>query len=297
MRQLKAYLQLARPNQYVKNGFVWFPLFFGHKLLDSQALWNTWWAFLAFCLAASSVYILNDLKDVEEDRRHPVKKYRPLASGLLRPAQAVVFMILLLVISLVIIVTLLPPEFLFIVGAYLLLNILYTFFLKHLAIIDIVCIGIGFVLRIFAGGLAADIRVSHWIVLMTFLLALFLALSKRRDDLLLEACGHNPRKCLNGYNLEFVSSSMVIMASVVIMAYILYTVSPEIIVKHGTNQLYLTSVWVIIGLLRYLQITLVEQRSGSPTLILLKDSFLLAVIILWILTFYLMLYAGLGAKT
>jgi 4-hydroxybenzoate polyprenyltransferase len=297
MRQLKAFLQIARPHQYVKNGFVWFPLFFGHKLLDLQAVVQTFWAFLGFCLVASSVYILNDIKDVEEDRRHPVKKYRPLASGTLRPGQAVAFMIFLLVLSLIIAVTLLPQEFLFILGAYLLLNILYTFFLKHLAIIDIVCIGIGFVLRIFAGGLAADIRVSHWIVLMTFLLALFLALSKRRDDLLLEACGHNPRKCLNGYNLEFVSLSMVVMVSVVIMAYILYTVSPEIIEKHRTNQLYLTSFWVIIGLLRYLQITFVEQRSGSPTLILLKDYFLLAVIILWILTFYLMLYYGLGAKT
>jgi decaprenyl-phosphate phosphoribosyltransferase len=290
MRQLKAYFQIARPNQYVKNGFVWFPLFFGHKLLDPHALVNTWWAFLGFCLIASSVYILNDLQDVEEDRRHPVKKNRPLASGLLRPGHAVSLMILLLVICVVVVVTFLPREFLLILGAYLVLNILYTFFLKHFAIIDIICIGIGFVLRIFAGGLAADIRVSHWIVLMTFLLALFLALSKRRDDLLLEACGYNPRKCLNGYNLEFVSLSMVIMSSVVIMAYILYTTSPEIIEKHGTNQLYLTSLWVIIGLLRYLQITFVEQRSGSPTLILLKDYFMLAVVTLWFVTFYLMLY-------
>jgi decaprenyl-phosphate phosphoribosyltransferase len=290
MRQLKAYFQIARPNQYVKNGFVWFPLFFGHKLLDPHALVNTWWAFLGFCLIASSVYILNDLQDVEEDRRHPVKKNRPLASGLLRPGHAVSLMILLLVICVVVVVTFLPREFLLILGAYLVLNILYTFFLKHFAIIDIICIGIGFVLRIFAGGLAADIRVSHWIVLMTFLLALFLALSKRRDDLLLEACGYNPRKCLNGYNLEFVSLSMVIMSSVVIMAYILYTTSPEIIEKHGTNQLYLTSLWVSIGLLRYLQITFVEQRSGSPTLILLKDYFMLAVVTLWFVTFYLMLY-------
>jgi 4-hydroxybenzoate polyprenyltransferase len=290
MRQLKAYFQITRPNQFVKNGFVWFPLFFGHKLLDPHALVNTWWAFLGFCLIASSVYILNDLQDVEEDRRHPVKKNRPLASGLLRPGHAVSLMIFLLVICVVVVVTFLPREFLLILGAYLVLNILYTFFLKHFAIIDIICIGIGFVLRIFAGGLAADIRVSHWIVLMTFLLALFLALSKRRDDLLLEACGYNPRKCLNGYNLEFVSLSMVIMSSVVIMAYILYTTSPEIIEKHGTNQLYLTSLWVIIGLLRYLQITFVEQRSGSPTLILLKDYFMLAVVTLWVVTFYLMLY-------
>jgi decaprenyl-phosphate phosphoribosyltransferase len=290
MRRLQAYLQIARPHQYVKNGFVWLPLFFGHKLMDPQALAQTLWAFVAFCLAASCVYILNDLKDVNEDRLHPVKKHRPLASGLLTPAQAITFLLLLLIFPFLIALTFLPPPFLYVLGAYVALNVGYSLLLKHIAIVDIVCIGIGFVLRIFAGGIAADVHISHWIVIMTFLLALFLALSKRQDDLLLEGCGHNPRKCLNGYSAEFVSSSMVVMASVIIVSYILYTVSPEVIERHGTDQLYLTGFWVIVGLLRYLQITFVERRSGSPTLILLRDYFLQIVIIAWILSFYFLFY-------
>jgi 4-hydroxybenzoate polyprenyltransferase len=183
-----------------------------------------------------------------------------------------------------------PPAFLLIISIYLLINIAYSFFLKHIAIIDIVCIAAGFVLRIFAGGVSANIDNSHWIVIMTFLLAIFLALAKRRDDILLAANGNDTRKNIKGYNLEFVSSGMMVMASVIIVSYILYTVSPEVTAKHGTNQLYLTSFWVIIGILRYMQITLVEERSGSPTMLLLKDIFLQTVVILWILNSYIIIY-------
>jgi len=129
---------------------------------------------------------------------------------------------------------------------------------------------------------------------MTFLLALFLALSKRRDDLILAAQGHNCRKSLDGYNLEFVSLSMGFMASVILVSYILYTVSPEVVSKYETRQLYLTAFWVVLGLLRYMQITFVREGSGSPTLVLLKDGFLQTVLLLWIGSFYLLLY-GIGA--
>ena len=160
------------------------------------------------------------------------------------------------------------------------------------AIVDIVCIAIGFVLRIFAGGLAIDVPISHWLVLMIFLLAVFLALSKRRDDLLLTTSGHKTRRSLDGYNLEFVNYAMVVMTSVVIVCYVLYAVSPEVIDKHGTDQLYLTTLWVIAGLLRYMQITFVEQKSGSPTRIVLKDYFLQAVIVAWIIHIYFILYVN-----
>ncbi|OGP75608.1 MAG: prenyltransferase [Deltaproteobacteria bacterium RBG_13_58_19] len=290
MRFFKPYLQLARPHQYFKNAFVWLPLFFGYKLLDSQAIWLTFWTFLAFCLAASSVYVFNDLKDISEDRQHPVKSCRPLASGAIKPSQAVIFLAILLLLALALVAAFLPPLIFLIMGAYLVLNTVYSLFLKHLAIIDVFCIALGFVLRIFAGGLAAKVPVSHWLVIMTFLLALFLALAKRRDDLLLLAEGHNTRKSLDGYSLEFIQTSMAIMAAVIIVSYILYTVSPETISKHGTDQLYLTSFWVIVGLLRYLQITLVEGRSGSPTEILIKDHLLQAIIVLWLLCFFLPFY-------
>jgi hypothetical protein len=141
-----------------------------------------------------------------------------------------------------------------------------------------------------AGGEVAEVPISHWIITMTFLLALFLAFAKRRDDCLMSAAGRNTRKCSDSYSLEFVSTSMAVMASVIIVAYLLYTVSPETIQKHGTDQLYLTGVWVIIGLLRYLQITFVEERSGSPTKVFLQDYFLQIVILLWIASFFLLFH-------
>lgn len=290
MDKLRALAQLARPPQYLKNGFIFLPLFFGHRLHDLNAVWAAWWAFVAFCLAASSVYAVNDIHDIHEDREHPAKKFRPLAAGVLSKSEAGLFALVLVALSLAVSLTFLGPVFLLPLGAYLLLNLVYSYGLKHLAIIDVFCIALGFVLRIFAGGLAADVWISHWLVLMTFLLALFLALAKRRDDLLLAAHGHNVRRNLDNYNLEFVSLSMVLMAAVIIVSYILYTVSPEVVSKHRTNNLYLTSIWVVMGLLRYMQITFVEQRSGSPTLILLKDSFLRVIILLWLLSFYLLFY-------
>ncbi len=290
MLKLKACIQIARPHQYLKNAFIWLPLFFGYKLHDSQAVLQTLCAFFVFCLAASAIYVLNDLKDIAEDRQHPVKKFRPLASGTLTKREATAFFVVLLCFSFSFSFILLHKKFLILMGTYIVLNIAYSMILKHLTIIDIVCVATGFVLRIFAGGIAADVHISHWIVIMTFLMAIFLALAKRRDDLILAENGYNTRKCLDGYSLEFVSSGIIVMASVIIVSYILYTVSPEIVEKHGTTQLYLTSLWVILGVLRYMQITFVEQRSGSPTLILLRDYFLQAVIILWILSCYLILY-------
>jgi decaprenyl-phosphate phosphoribosyltransferase len=288
--KLRFLVQLARPHQYLKNGFIFLPVFFGHRLFDHHVLVPTCWAFVAFCLAASSVYVVNDIHDVNEDRQHPAKKSRPLAAGLVSRSEATLFSLVLAALSLAVVLTFLTPMFLLPLGAYLLLNLTYSYGLKHLAIIDVCCIGVGFVLRVFAGGVAADIMPSHWLVLMTFLLALFLALAKRRDDLILAANGQIVRRNLDNYSLEFVSLSMVLMAAVIIVSYILYTVSPEVVAKHKTNNLYLTSLWVIIGLLRYMQIAFVEQRSGSPTLILLKDSFLQGIILLWLLSYYLIFY-------
>ncbi len=276
----------------MKNGFVWLPVFFGHKLTDTSALANAMWAFIAFSLAASSIYILNDLRDLDADREHPLKKNRPLAKEEIKLRHAVAFMAFLLVASLSVSYFRFPGEFILILSAYLIINIAYSFCLKRYAIVDVVCIAIGFVLRVFAGGVVTEVPISQWIIIMTFLLAIFLALGKRRDDLLLMTCGHNPRKCLSGYNIEFVSSSMIVMTSVVIVAYILYCVSPEIIQKHGTNNLYLTSFWVIVGILRYMQITFVEGRSGEPTLILLHDHFLWGIIGGWFLTFYWIMYGS-----
>ncbi len=290
LKKAKLYLELARPHQYVKNGFVWLPIFFGVKLGDIWALEQTLLAFAAFCFAAGGVYVLNDLKDIQEDRQHPTKKNRPLASGAISPLGAVIFMAGLLILAALVGFLLPKPDFLLILGAYLLLNLAYSFILKHQAIIDVVCIALGFVLRVLAGGVAAAVPISHWIVIMTFLLAIFLALAKRRDDLILAAEGQSSRRAIDGYSLEFVSISMAVMAAVIIVAYILYTVSPDTIQKHGTDRLYLTGFWVVVGLLRYLQLALVENRTASPTKIFLQDRFLQVVLALWILSFFLLLY-------
>ena len=290
MRQLKACLQLARPHQHVKNLFIWLPIFFAYRISDIEAVLHTFWAFVVFCLAAASVYGLNDILDLKMDRDHPVKKNRPIASGTLGLTTAAVFSLALLISSLGVSLALLGGGVAMLLAAYLLLNIGYSVFLKHIAIVDVTCIAVGFVLRVLVGGRAAGVPVSHWIVIMTFLLALLLALGKRRDDLLLAACGHNSRKSLGGYSLEFVSQSMGIMTSVVIVAYLLYCVSPEVAERHRTHNLYLTAGWVVLGLLRYLQAALVEGRSGSPSIVLLKDHFLQAIIAGWVLTFYGLTY-------
>ena len=290
MTRLKSFLKLARPNQYLKNGFIWLPLFFGYRLETFDAVVDTALAFAAFCFAASSIYVINDIKDIEEDRRHPTKKFRPLSSGELNHTEALIFFSFLVLMAGTISFLFLPIQFTLIVGFYFFLNIAYSFYLKHIAIIDVICIAMGFVFRIFAGGYSADVVISPWIIIMTFLLALFLALAKRRDDLVLADDGRGARKSLHGYNMEFVSSAMVVMASVIIVSYLLYTVSPEVIQKHHTHNLYLTSFWVIIGLLRYMQITFVKKGSGSPTMVLLKDLFLQAVVLLWLVNVYWLIY-------
>lgn len=295
LRKIRLFVELARPHQYIKNFFVWLPLFFGLKLKDKWALINTFLAFITFCFAASSVYIINDLRDIQEDRQHPTKKKRPLASGAIQPRGALIFMVGLFILTIITGAWLPQPDFFSILGSYIFLNVAYSFFLKHLAIIDVICIALGFVLRVLAGGVAAAVEVSHWLIIMTFLLAIFLALAKRRDDLLLVAEGHSVRRAIDGYNLEFVSTSMAIMAAVIIVAYILYTVAPETIQKHGTDRLYLTSFWVVAGLLRYLQLALVKNCTASPTKVLLQDRFLQSVLLLWVVSFFFLLY-DVGSK-
>ncbi len=289
MISITSYFRVARPHQYIKNGFIALPVIFGNKLSHFDSLLSVFYAFCAFSFLASSVYIINDIIDLDCDRKHPVKRLRPIASGKITPTEAFVLVIMVLVASCTISLTVLPIGVSIIMVVYLMLNIAYTLKLKHLPILDVICIAIGFVLRIFIGGQATGIWISPWLVIMTFLLALFLGLAKRYDDLLLAKQGNSVRKAIDGYNLEFVSLSMGVMASVTIVAYILYTVSPPVVEKHGPN-LYVTGFWVISGLLRYLQITFVEQKSGSPTQVLLHDRLLQLFVMLWLLNVCYLLY-------
>jgi len=279
-----------RPHQYVKNLFIFIPLFFALKITDISLLLNALIAFIAFSLTASAIYTLNDYHDIEEDREHPKKKSRPLASGAISKSQAIIIMSVLFV-SGFILMTSLSLKAAGILATYVVLNVAYSFYLKHVAILDVVIIAIGFVLRLFVGSAVTDISLSMWIVIMTFLLALFMALAKRRDDVLIYLdTGKKMRKVIDGYNLQFLDTAMAIMASVVIVAYTIYTTSPEVVARVQSEYLYLTALFVILGIMRYLKIAFVLKDSGSPTKIVLKDRFMQLTLLGWIVSFAWILY-------
>lgn len=279
-----------RPHQYIKNLFIFLPLFFALQITNFELLTNALIAFIAFSLTASAIYTLNDYHDIEEDKLHPKKQNRPLASGAISKPQAIIIMGILSISGLGLMYSLSMGAMLILI-AYVLINIAYSFYLKHIAILDVVIIAIGFVLRLFIGSAVTGIELSMWIVIMTFLLALFIALAKRRDDVLIfMKTGKKMRKVIDGYNLQFLDTAMAIMAAVVIVAYTIYTTSPEVVEKFHSRYLYLTALFVILGIMRYLQITFVYLNSGSPTKIVLKDKFMQLTIVAWIISFAWILY-------
>jgi len=278
--------RLLRIHQYIKNIFIFAPLFFSFHF-KLELMLDTVLVFILFSLLASAIYIFNDFMDIEEDKKHPIKKDRPLANGKVSKAKAITLMFILSIFSLSISFYL--SQMLFIVLIiYFILNIAYSLKLKHITIVDIFIIATGFVLRLFAGASVLEASLSMWIIILTFLLALFLAIAKRRDDVLLSIEGKSIRKNIDGYNLEFVNALMVVMSSVIIVCYILYTVSSEVIIRLHSEYLYLTAFFVILGITRYMQITFVEKNSGSPTTIVLNDKFLQTTILLWLMSFFIM---------
>ena len=293
-QKMKHYIQLLRPLQWLKNGFVFAPAFFSTNLLKSEYFWPTFVVFASFCLISSSIYCFNDLRDMEADRQHPKKCKRPIASGAVSVKVGYAMMLLCMVAAF----ALLPlaksnntPYLYIIIGSYWLMNIAYCLRLKQIAILDVSIIAIGFVMRVLAGGVATDIWISHWLVLMTFLVTLFLAFTKRNDDYrLYEQTGQKPRVSITGYNRTFINEATAIIASVTMVCYIMYTMSPEVIERIGTCYVYLTSGWVLAGLLRYLQNMIVYGLSGSPTKSLVKDHFIQICIFGWIASFFAIIY-------
>jgi len=288
--KLGSTIALIRLNHYIKNFFVFLPLFFAIKITDLELLSNTFIAFIAFSFSASAVYIFNDLQDIKEDKQHPSKKFRPIASGAITQSHAIIVMLVLFVLgfSLMIFLSLQAVS---ILTAYIALNIAYSYSLKHIAIVDINIIAIGFVLRLLVGSVVTGTLLSQWIIIMTYLLALFIALAKRRDDVLIFLdTGKKMRKVIGGYNIQFLDIAMSIMASVVIVSYILYTTSPEVEVRLDSENLYMTSFFVILGIMRYLKIVFIHKDSGSPTKILTTDKFMQLVILGWLVTVTWILY-------
>lgn len=287
---MKAYIQLIRPKDWAKNMFLFIPVFFAGQIFSTNTFLHLVGGFICFSLVASSIYIINDYRDIEDDRIHPVKKTRPLASGTVSKASALVVCILFLIIGFTA-AWFIRDKFLFVLAIYFLLNLGYSFGLKSIPILDIIIVAIGFVLRVKAGAVIALIGLSEWLIIMVFLLALFMALAKRRDDVLLKlSSGTDMRKSVKGYNLEFINVALSLICAVIIVAYFMYTTSPEIIARLHTYRLYYTCLFVLAGVLRYLQLIFVVQNSQSPTKILYKDRFIQVVILLWIISFYFILY-------
>lgn len=287
----KDIFNLLRVNQWVKNLFVLIPIFFAGDFLNTSKLVDVVFAFFAFCFISSSIYIVNDLQDVEADRQHPEKLKRPLAAGAVKVRIAQLIFLVLLIIGIWFSYQTLSLAFGLVLLSYFVLNIAYSLGLKRLSIVEILIVSSGFVLRVIGGGIVANVEVSQWMLMMIFLLAIFLALAKRRDDLLLTKNSDLVvRKSIRYYNLEYINALLIMMAGVIIVSYLMYVISPEVINRFHSKYLYVTSIFVIAGVMRYLQITLVENESGSPTRILYRDNFIRITVLLWVATFYLIIY-------
>lgn len=284
------YFKLLRPKDWAKNLFLFLPLFFAGEIFDWGVLLNVGVGFIAFCCIASSIYIINDFADKEDDKKHPEKRNRPIASGA-ASTRVVIIILLVLMCAGFSSFYLLNQKFFIILTIYFLLNVGYSLGLKNIAILDIFIIAIGFPLRVRAGGSVADIGVTVWFNIMIFLLALFMAAGKRRDDVLIKiSSGDDMRKSIKGYTLEFLNILLALISSIMIVSYFMYTLSERVIMQHGTNRLYLTGLFVMAGVMRYLQIIYVNADAGSPTKILYKDRFIQICILLWMISFYFLIY-------
>ena len=291
---LKNIFLLLRPHQWLKNLFIFLPLFFDKHLTDYTYILPTILVFCAFCSVASGIYCFNDVYDADADKLHATKKNRPIASGVISKKLGLFISALCIIIGYLFILLFIQNnkfQIYFIITIYLVINILYCVKLKNFALVDVFIIAIGFVLRVLIGGLTTSIWLSQWIVLMTFLLALFLAFAKRRDDVVIyEGKGLKLRKNINRYNIQFINQAITIVATITMVSYIMYTVSDEVVYRFNTSYLYMTSIFVLAGIIRYLQITIVDLKSGSPTSILLKDHFIHICIFCWIVAFLIIIY-------
>jgi 4-hydroxybenzoate polyprenyltransferase len=292
---MKKYFKLLRVEQWVKNLFVFVPLFFSGNIQNIDLLSKSIFAFIIFSLAASAVYILNDYNDIEADKKHPEKRRRPLASGAISKSQAIGIFIGLIVadIALVFFAQIYFQQSLWkfatIIASYFLMNLAYTFRLKHVPIIDISIIALGFVLRVLAGGYITGISISQWAILLTFVLALVLAIGKRRGELINAQISGKTRKALDGYNVQFADIALSISVTLAIVCYLMFTLSPEVQAKFHQRVFY-TVIFVVFAFLRYLQQTLVYNRTESPTKIVYRDRYIQATLLLWVAAFLIQIY-------
>jgi 4-hydroxybenzoate polyprenyltransferase len=290
MRTLFLLIKSLRLKQWTKNLFVFAGILFSKNVLNPVMLPRVAAAFAVFCLLSGAVYIINDLCDIKKDRDHPKKSHRPLASGNLRPSAALVFLACIVPLALVCSFLLGMPFFLTTV-AYVVLQLAYSFYLKHIVILDVFSIAAGFVLRVIAGALVISVSISSWLVICTILLSLFLGLSKRRHELkILEDEAQNHRKVLEHYSLYLLDQMIAVVTASTLVSYSLYTMSEETVRKFGTTHLVYTVPFVLYGIFRYLYLIHKKDEGGNPETILVSDKPLLFSIFLWALTAGIILY-------
>jgi 4-hydroxybenzoate polyprenyltransferase len=278
---LKALIKTMRPRQWTKNGFLFFGLIFDKQLFIPEAFLRTVAGFFLFCLISSAVYLFNDIADVEADRNHPEKKFRPIASGKLPVNVALMAALLLTVVS-ISVGYLLSPLFTLVLAAYLLINLLYSRWLKHVSILDVLIISSGFVLRVAAGVILIYPveRFSPWLYMITVLFSLYIGLGKRRAEMNLLAQGASAhRRVLEGYTIPLLDQYITIVSGMTIVAYSLYTFSaPNLPENHA---MMLTIPFVVYGIFRYLQLIQFGHAAGSPDEVALKDRPLQIAVLLW----------------
>jgi len=292
---LRAAWTSLRPHQWTKNLAVFAALALSKHLFEPEPLARSVLAFVLFCALSGSVYLLNDVADFERDRLHPLKRLRPIARGAL-PRRAAALLAVGLAIASAGASLLLGPRFASCAVAYLVLNLLYSFYLKDAVILDVLCISLGFVLRAVAGAVAIGVLISEWLLVCTLLLALFLALAKRRHELVsLSATAAGHRKALSEYSPYLLDQMISVVTASTLTAYAFYTMAPDTVAKYRTDRLAWTIPFVLYGIFRYLYLVHQKEQGGSPTDILITDRPLLVTVALWAAAIVLIVYTAAGA--
>ena len=286
---MRALIQILRPSQWTKNIFVFVPLIFSKNLTHKDFLIEVLLGFLFFSLASSLVYVINDLTDIEKDKLHKIKKNRPIASGKISKSQA---LIIIFVLSILTSVSFLYTslDFNLVLIAYIALNILYSFVLKQIVIVDVLSVATGFMLRVIAGALIIEVPLSSWLILTTLFLSLFLAVTKRRSEFIIYENENNTRQVLKDYNLKLIDQFLAISAGGIIISYSLYSVAERTVNYFHTENLVFTTVFVIYGIFRYLFLIYKNNRGENSLELLIRDTPSIFNMILYGITIYYLIY-------
>ncbi len=291
MNHLKDLVLSLRPYQWSKNILLFAGLFFSLSLFDVPLLLKAIYGFISFILASSSVYLFNDITDLEKDRLHPVKKHRPLASGRVKKTEAIVLSAVLFFLSLAIPAWLINALFGYIIFAYMLINLAYSFYFKQVVILDVFLVSLGFLLRVIAGIVAIGVPISQWIIIATFLLALLLSVGKRRGEIInLNDGASRHRKSLNKYSLSFIDNLLNIIAASTIVTYALYTLADETVARFHTHMLILTTPVIIYMLFRYLYMLQHKNQGEDPIIMVIKDQHLILGGLVWLIMIGAIIY-------